>query len=45
VTREWVADQLATYQNAIAKGGAKLLNQQLLPRAELMQKILELWPK
>jgi len=34
-----------TYQKAIEAGGAKLQNEQLLPRAQLMDRILELWPK
>jgi hypothetical protein len=46
VTREWVASQLAQYQKFIAQGGVKVAkNVQLLPRAELMAKILSLWPK
>ena len=45
LTREWVADQLAMYERAVATGGAKLKNAQLLPRLELMKRLLELWPK
>jgi hypothetical protein len=45
LTREWVAAQLAQYEAAVARGGAKLLNQQLLPRLALMRRLLELWPK
>jgi hypothetical protein len=45
LTRDWVTGQLTQYQSAIAKAGVKLVNQQLLPRAELMAKILALWPK
>jgi len=47
LTKEWVQKQLASYTNAIQKGLAKqaliLTNKQLLPRKELMEKILELW--
>jgi hypothetical protein len=45
LTREWVQAQLAQYESAIARGGAKLLNQQLLPRLALMKKLLDLWPR
>lgn len=44
LTRAFVEGQLASYTTAFAEGGAKLGNAQLLPRLELMQKILELWP-
>jgi hypothetical protein len=40
-----VAEQLAQYTKSFAEGGAKLENAQLVPRIELMQKILKLWPK
>jgi len=51
LTKEWVQKQLASYTNAIQKGLEKagqaganpLNNKQLLPRKELMEKILELW--
>ena len=51
LTKEWVEKQLAAYTKAIEKGakqaagaGAKALNnKQLLPRKELMEKILSLW--
>jgi RHS repeat-associated protein len=33
------------YARAAAEGGAKMLNQQLLPRLALMEKIIQLWPK
>jgi RHS repeat-associated protein len=45
LTKEWVEKQLALYSSAVAQGGAKLLNKQLLPQKELMEKILSLWPK
>lgn len=45
LTREWVAAQLVQYEAAVARGGAKLVNQQLLPRLALMRRLLELWPK
>jgi hypothetical protein len=45
LTRQWVQEQLALYERAIAAGGPKLKNLQLLPRLELMKKLLELWPK
>ena len=45
LTKEFVESQVAAYERAVAQGGAKLLNEQLLPRLELMQKILNLWPK
>jgi hypothetical protein len=35
----------SAYQKAIETGGKKLQNEQLLPRAQLMDRILELWPK
>lgn len=44
LTRAFVQNQLASYINAVEMGGQKLRNAQLLPRLELMQKILELWP-
>src|SRR5690606_19893520 len=45
LNRATVEHLRATYQKAIETGGAKLRNQQLLPRAQLMDRILELWPK
>ncbi|HEY6329418.1 MAG TPA: hypothetical protein VI756_08770, partial [Blastocatellia bacterium] len=45
LTKEFVIDQLTKYAGSFAKGGAKLKNAQLLPRMELMTKLLELWPK
>jgi hypothetical protein len=45
LSRQWVEEQLALYNKAIAEGGAKLLNQQLLPRQQLMTKILQMWSK
>lgn len=45
LSKEWVKQQLARYLKDIAEGGKKLDNTQLLPRKELMEKILELWPK
>lgn len=45
LTREWVQAQLTQYEAAIARGGAKLLNKQLLPRLALMRRLLELWPQ
>jgi hypothetical protein len=44
LTRGAVREQLAAYQNALAQGGPKLLNTQLIPRIEFLQKILSLWP-
>jgi RHS repeat-associated protein len=44
VTRAWVEEQLALYNNAIARGVAER-NTQLLARHALMEKILSLWPK
>ncbi|MFI2473898.1 hypothetical protein [Nocardia xishanensis] len=44
LTREWVEAQLATYGRSFAKEGMKLVNKQLVPRIELMRRILELWP-
>ena|GEM_PF-1894856 len=44
LTKEWVEKQLASYTKSIQAGGAKLnKNVQLLPRRDLMQKILNLW--
>ena len=50
LTREWVEKQLSLYRKALEKGGDKLRNdklrnEQLLPRRELMERILELWPE
>jgi RHS repeat-associated protein len=45
VTREWVQKQLTAYQQALEAGGKKLDNTQLLPRIELMKKLLEYLPK
>jgi hypothetical protein len=45
LNRATVESLRATYQRAIETGGKKLLNTQLLPRAQLMDRILELWPK
>ena len=44
LSKAWVQQQLALYTAAIAQGGAKLDNSQLLIRRELMEKILSLWP-
>jgi RHS repeat-associated protein len=43
VDKAWVQRQLALYKKAIEQGGSKIKNQQLLPRKELMEKILDLW--
>jgi RHS repeat-associated protein len=43
--KDFFEKQLAQYQKAIDVGGKKLINEQLLPRLELMEKILESWPK
>jgi hypothetical protein len=45
LNRATVESLRGTYQKAIEAGGAKLRNEQLLPRAQLMDRILELWPK
>ena len=45
LSKEWVQDQLIKYTASIAAGGAKLQNTQLVPRKELMERILSLWPK
>jgi RHS repeat-associated protein len=45
LTKATVQRLLFKYGAAIAAGGAKLANTQLQPRYELMQKIVELWPK
>ena len=34
----------AQYDQAVAAGGSKLQNAQLIPRQQLMTRILELWP-
>jgi RHS repeat-associated protein len=44
LTRSAVEEQLAVYQRALAQQGAKLANTQLLPRIEVLEKILKLWP-
>jgi hypothetical protein len=44
LTRSTVQHRLNQYAAAIAAGGKKLANTQLLPRYELMKKILQLWP-
>jgi len=43
LTKEWITKQLELYTKAIIKGGDKLKNINLLPRKELMEKILSLW--
>ncbi|TAE09959.1 MAG: hypothetical protein EAZ95_15415 [Bacteroidetes bacterium] len=43
LTIEWVQEQLQKYDNALAKGGNKLKNKQLLHRKVLMEKIIALW--
>jgi hypothetical protein len=43
--REWVEKQLSHYRKSFREGGGKLRNEQLLPRKELMERILELWPE
>jgi RHS repeat-associated protein len=43
LTKEWVEEQLASYSKAIVAGGMKAKNTQLLPRRDLMVKILSLW--
>lgn len=43
LTKEWVEKQLASYTKAIAAGSSKMNNTQLLPRRDLMVKILSLW--
>ena len=45
LTREWVVEQLGFYTAAVAKGEAKLKNNQLFARKELMERILSLWPE
>jgi RHS repeat-associated protein len=43
LTKEWVMEQLTLYTKAIAKGGDKLKNINLMPRKELIEKMLNLW--
>jgi predicted RNA-binding protein YlqC (UPF0109 family) len=43
LTKDWVQKQLDAYSKALSKGGKKLDNINLLPRKQLMEKILELW--
>jgi RHS repeat-associated protein len=43
LNRATVENLLRQYEKAIAQGGKKLANEQLLPRRELMKKILDLW--
>lgn len=45
LTKQWVEKQLAMYEQMAAQGGKKLANKQLLPRLELMRKLLRLWPQ
>jgi RHS repeat-associated protein len=45
VSREWVEKQLAFYRASLESGSRKLENNQLLPRIELMEKLLKLWPE
>jgi hypothetical protein len=45
LNRATVEHLRGAYQKAIETGGKKLQNEQLLPRAQLMDRILELWPK
>ena len=44
LSRDWVAENLQQYQDALNRGGAAANNSNLVPRIALMQKILELWP-
>jgi hypothetical protein len=45
LTKEAVVDLLAKYDDIIAEGGRKLTgNPQILPRKEVLEKILKLWP-
>jgi RHS repeat-associated protein len=43
LNRATAQNLLRQYEKAIAQGGRKLDNEQLLPRRELMKRILELW--
>jgi len=45
LTREQVLEQLALYRGTLQEGGRALINKQLLPRIEVLERILELWPK
>ncbi|HEV1994128.1 MAG TPA: hypothetical protein VGR03_07350 [Candidatus Acidoferrum sp.] len=45
LTREWVESQLEMYEKAAENAIKAARNTQLMPRLELMQKLLELWPK
>ena len=44
LTRKDAEALLALYEKAIKAGGKKLDNAQLIPRRDLMKKILSLWP-
>ncbi len=43
LTRRAVKDLLRKYEAALAEGGAKAANTQLVPRIKLMKRILDLW--
>jgi NAD(P)H-dependent flavin oxidoreductase YrpB (nitropropane dioxygenase family) len=43
LNRATAQNLLRQCESAIAQGGRKLANEQLIPRRELMKKILELW--
>ncbi|MDQ1817404.1 hypothetical protein RBA41_29265, partial [Massilia sp. CCM 9210] len=43
--KDWVEKQMSLYEKALKSGGSKLKNVQLSPRLNLMQKIIESWPK
>ena len=45
LNRRTVENLLEQYNAAITQGGSKLRNTQLIPRRDLMIRILELWPK
>ncbi|HEY4080833.1 MAG TPA: RHS repeat-associated core domain-containing protein [Burkholderiaceae bacterium] len=45
LTKEWVEGQAAKYSKALEDGGRKLINEQLAPRLELMQKIIQNWTR
>jgi hypothetical protein len=45
LTKSTVQRLTFQYGRAIAEGGSKLANTQLMPRYQLMMKIIELWPK
>lgn len=44
LSKGWVLEQLALYERSAQVGHKVVHNAQLLPRLELMRRLIELWP-